>query len=102
MKQKLSKGKRSTDGRSVAPSRKTSKRNRHTEEAQTALAVLMALLHADRWVFEAGELAKKAGMSGEDQEFHDIRISIVKSLNKLQPLAYGAMEGKGLLSVARH
>lgn len=102
MKQKLPKGKPARKGRTAARSRKASNDNVHTSQAQAAVGVLMALLHADRWVFEAGELAKGAGMSGDDQEFHAIRVSIVKSLNRLQPLAYGAMSGKGLLSVARH
>lgn len=49
----------------------------------------MALLHADRWVFEAGEVAKRAGMRTTAKDFHAIRLSIVHSLNKVQPLAYG-------------
>ncbi len=102
MKQKLPKGKPARKARTASRSRKASTREGHTSQAQTAVAVLMALLHADRWVFEAGELAKRAGLSGDDQEFHAIRVSIVKSLNRLQPLAYGAMSDKGLLSVARH
>ncbi len=102
MKQKLPKGKPAGKSRTAPRSRKAGVRNGHTSQGQTAVAVLMALLHADRWIFEAGELAKKAGMSGDDEEFHAIRVSIVKSLNRLQPLAYGAMGDKGFLSLAQH
>jgi len=55
----------------------------------------MALLHADRWVFEAGEVAKRAGMRGAAGDFHAIRLLIVESLNKLQPLAYKAASPVG-------
>ncbi len=55
------------------------------------MAALMALLHADRWLFEAGELAKKGGLDSEIRAYNNIRLSIVKSLNRLQPKAYGAM-----------
>jgi hypothetical protein len=64
---------------------------KRSARAQAALRVLFALLHADRWIFEAGELAKKSGMAADLGNLHDIRLSIVKSLNEIQPLAYGAM-----------
>lgn len=102
MRQKMPKAKAMPKGRTAARPRKAVKPNGETAPGQAALAVVMALLHADRWVFEAGELSKKAAMDGDDQEFHEIRALIVKSLNRLQPLAYGAMEARGLLSVAQH
>lgn len=96
MKQKLSKRKPPPKGRAVAARRKPNV-GRKTDEAEVALATLLALLHADRWLFEAAELAKKGKLTGEIEEFNSIRLSIVASLNRLQPRAYGAMTRGGYL-----
>lgn len=93
MEHKSGQSKTVSTGRTAARSRNTGNFRRpqkRTAQAQAALSVLMALLHADRWVFEAGEVAKRAGMRSTAGDFHTIRLSIVKSLNKLQPLAYTA------------
>lgn len=81
--------------RSAAHSTKARKsKNARPERGEAALSVLLALLNADRWVFEAGELARNTGIYKDVVEFTTIRQSIVKSLNKVQPLAYGAMSGE--------
>lgn len=81
--------------RSAARSTKAGKANNaRSDRGQAALSVLLALLNADRWVFEASELARNTGVYEDLLEFNTIRQSIVKSLNKVQPLAYGAM-GQG-------
>jgi hypothetical protein len=101
MEHKLSKGKRTPKGRTAAAVRKAgaTRQAKRLNQSQVALATLMALLHADRWLFEAGELARKAGLEGEIEAFNGIRLSIVKSLNRLQPRAYGAMSRDGYLNV---
>lgn len=93
MEHKLRKGKSTPKGRTAAAARKAgaTRQAKRSNQSQVALATLMALLHADRWLFEAGELARKAGLEGEIKAFNGIRLSIVKSLNRLQPRAYGAM-----------
>ena len=103
MKQKLSKGKSAPKPRKAATGRKTGRRSARTNraEAEVALATLLALLHADRWLFEAAELARKGKLSREVEAFNRIRLAIVQSLNRLQPRAYGAMSKSGLLSSAR-
>jgi hypothetical protein len=93
MNHKLSKGKSSTKRRPAAK-RSCAKR---PKEAEVALGTLIALLHADRWLFEAAELAKKGRLDDEIEEFNAIRLSIVNSLNRLQPRAYGAMSRSALL-----
>jgi hypothetical protein len=97
---KLRKGKQTPKGRTAAASKKSgaTRQVKRPDQSQVALATLMALLHADRWLFEAGELAGKAGLDGEIKAFNAIRLSIVKSLNRLQPRAYGAMSRDGRLS----
>lgn len=100
MEYKLRKGKQTPKGRTAAAARKTraTRQTKRVDQSQVALATLMALLHADRWLFEAGELARKAGLDGEIEAFNGIRLSIVKSLNRLQPRAYGAMSRDGYLN----
>lgn len=97
MKHKSNKGKPATKGRTDAPKSGALRRSGRGNDPEIALATLMALLHADRWLFEAAELAKKANMRGEIRDFNQIRLSIVKSLNRLQPHAYGAMSRGGNL-----
>lgn len=65
------------------------------DEAEAALATLLALLHADRWLFEAAELARRGHLDSEIDEFNRIRLAIVEALNRLQPRAYGAMTRRG-------
>lgn len=100
MEHKLRKGKQTPKGRTAVASRKTGtkRQTKRSDQSQVALATLMALLHADRWLFEAGELAQKAGLDSEIEAFNGIRLSIVKSLNRLQPRAYGAMSRDGQLN----
>jgi hypothetical protein len=99
MKQTASKRKLATKGRAVA-SRTTAKaKGVRGDTAEAALATLLALLHADRWLFEASELAKKGNLSTEIDEFNRIRLEIVESLNRLQPRAYGAMNRRGYMGV---
>ena len=95
MKQKLSKRKPATKGRTAAPRRKATSRTKRNDHAEEALATLLALLHADRWLFEASELAKKGKLDAELQAFDNIRLAIVESLNRLQSQAYGAMTRGG-------
>lgn len=92
MEYKLSKRKPASKGRTAAAKSAPKRQRKATDNSEMALAALMALLHADRWLFEAGEFVKKGGLSGELGNFEDIRLSIVQSLNRLQPSAYGALE----------
>jgi hypothetical protein len=92
MKQTAGKRKPATRGRKAAPRQKAVGRS---GESEAALATLLALLHADRWLFEAVELAKKGNLASETEEFDRIRLAIVASLNRLQPRAYGAMARSG-------
>lgn len=92
MKQTAGKRKPSTGGRKAASRPKKVKRS---GDSEAALATLLALLHADRWLFEAVELAKKGNLESETKEFDRIRLEIVASLNRLQPRAYGAMARNG-------
>ena len=98
MKQKLNERKPATKRRTAAPRAKAKARSKRHNEAEVALATLLALLHADRWLFEAAELAKKGNLATETEEFNNIRLAIVASLNRLQPRAYGAMTRGGYLS----
>ncbi len=98
MKQKLKKRKPAAKGRRAAVRRPSSRQAKAGDEAEAALATLLALLHADRWLFEATELAKKGNLAGETEQFNQIRLAIVASLNRLQPRAYGAMTRGGYLS----
>lgn len=100
MKQKLNERKPATKRRTAARRTKTNKRREPRDEAEVALATLLALLHADRWLFEAAELAKKANLANETEAFNNIRLAIVASLNRLQPRAYGAMTRGGYLSAS--
>jgi hypothetical protein len=95
MAHKLSKRKRATKGRTAAPRRPSKRRTKAADPAEVALATLLALLHADRWLFEASELAKNGGLGTEIEAFNSIRLAIVESLNRLQPQAYGAMTRAG-------
>jgi|WetSurMetagenome_2_1015567.scaffolds.fasta_scaffold521382_2 hypothetical protein len=95
MVQKLKKRKPSTKRRTAAPRRKADLQERRRGEAEVALATLLALLHADRWLFEASELARKGNLAGESERFDAIRLAIVESLHRLQPRAYGAMTRSG-------
>lgn len=95
MVQKLKKRKPSTKRRKAAPRRKPTHPGRRRDEAEVALATLLALLHADRWLFEAAELARKGNLAGEIERFDSIRLAIVESMNRLQPRAYGAMTDGG-------
>ena len=96
MKQKASKRKPATKGRTAAPRRNVGNPTKSNDQADVALATLLALLHADRWLFEASELAKKGELDTELAAFDQIRLAIVESLNRLQPMAYGAMTHSGL------
>ena len=97
MKQKASKRKSATKGRTATLRRTATSRTKSGDPAEVALATLLALLHADRWLFEAGELAKKGKLDTELAAFDKIRLAIVESLNRLQSQAYGAMtRGGGL------
>lgn len=95
MDHKLRKRKSAKKGRSAAPRRPA--KNKRDGEAEAALAMLMALLHADRWLFEAAELARKGRLDSEVAAFNATRKSIAASLNRLQPRAYGAMTRSALL-----
>jgi hypothetical protein len=92
MKQTADKRKPATGRRKAAPRQNGAKRS---GESEAALATLLALLHADRWLFEAVELARKGNLVSETKEFDRIRLEIVASLNRLQPRAYGAMARRG-------
>ncbi len=92
MKQTAGKRKLTTRGRKAAPRQNGGKR---FDDSEAALATVLALLHADRWLFEAVELAKKGNLVSETKEFDRIRLAIVASLNRLQPRAYGAMARSG-------
>ena len=102
MKQKLSKGKLTTKRRTAAVRRTVTSRIKRNDHAEVALATLLALLHADRWMFEAAELAKKGKLDTELAAFDTIRLAIVESLNRLQSLAYGAMTRGGSLGGSGH
>lgn len=91
MTKKLNETKPATKRRTAAPRAKATGHGKCRDEAEVALATLLALLHADRWLFEAAELAKKGNLASETEEFNKIRLAIVASLNRLQPRAYGAM-----------
>ncbi|GAA0579614.1 hypothetical protein [Rhizomicrobium electricum] len=98
MRQTTSKRKPATKGRTAALRRRPAAPSTKTDKSEAALATLLALLHADRWLFEATELAKKGQLTAETKEFNRIRLSIVASLNRLQPRAYGAMTRSGHLA----
>jgi hypothetical protein len=98
MRQTKGKRKPATKGRTAAPRRKSATPAKEADKTEAALATLLALLHADRWLFEATELAKKGNLTTETKEFDRIRLAIVASLNRLQPRAYGAMTRGGYLA----
>ena len=102
MKQKLSKRKSATKGRTAALRHTARNRSKRDDHAEVALATLLALLNADRWLFEAGELAKKGKLDTELEAFDKIRLAIVESLNRLQSQAYGAMTRGGSLGGSEH
>ena len=95
MKQKLNERKSATKRRTAALRGKPKAQSKRHNEAEVALATLLALLHADRWLFEAAELEKKGNLASETEEFNQIRLAIVASLNRIQSRAYGAMTRGG-------
>lgn len=59
--------------------------------AEIAAAQLIALLQADRWLFEASELAVSGGAEADAEKYMRIRYSIAECLARLQSGAYGAL-----------
>lgn len=78
------------------PRRRKSGARRSSARADAALAAFSALLLADRWLFEAGEAAEKGGFRSTRSEVENIRVSVARSLSRLQAQAYAGMRGHGI------
>lgn len=92
------------DKRVAKPSRQRGVAKKLSTPVEVELAQLMALLHADRWLFEAAELAARGGAEDETARYTAIRFSIAECLTHLQPRAYGALmrggQAKAVLATA--
>ena len=75
------------------PRRRNSGARRSSVCGEAALTAFSALLLADRWLFEAGEAAKKGGLHSAHLEVENIRMSVARSLSQLQAQAYAGMRG---------
>ena len=83
------------------PHRRKSGARRSSTCGEAALTTFSALLLADRWLFEAGEAAKKGGFRSARSEVENIRVSVARSLSRLQAQAYAGMSGHGTLQLSR-
>jgi hypothetical protein len=73
------------------PRRRKSRARRSSAQVEETSKAFLALLQADRWLFEAGEAAKKGGLRSAHSEVENIRVSVACSLSRLQPQVYAGM-----------